>query len=158
MSEKTFEFTRRPVEAFPALEEDYEDHVANNGETLPHLFASMELMDAVVGAYLGREEYRELDWAAVLAYLDKQLAEEEDLQVRGMILASFVEDLPSRGEPGHGIVDHLGPHLAQASAPSDGAQIPDPRVDRIHSRVRQDCVAVGGLGRTAGLTAWGPGQ
>jgi hypothetical protein len=51
MSEKTIEFTRRLVEAFPALEEDYEIHVANNaGETLPHLFASMELMDAVVAA------------------------------------------------------------------------------------------------------------
>jgi hypothetical protein len=117
MSEHTIEFTRHLVEAFPALEEDYEDHVFNNaGETLPHLFASMELMDAVVGAYLGREEYHELDWAAVLAYLDQQLAEADDPDVRGVIVASFVEDLPSRGEPGYGLVDHLGPHLARAFA------------------------------------------
>jgi hypothetical protein len=116
MSEKTIEFTRRLVEAFPVLEEDYEDHVANYGETLPHLFASMELMDAVVGSYLGQEEYRALDWAAIIAYLDKQLAEEEDAQVRGVIVTSFVKDLPSRGEPGYGLVKHLGPHLAQAFA------------------------------------------
>jgi hypothetical protein len=117
MSEKTVAFTRRLVGAFPALEEDYEAHVFNcGGETLPHVFASMELMDAVVGAYLGHEERRELDWAAVLAYLDEQLAEEQDREVRGVIVVSFVKDLPSRGEPGYGLVDHLGPHLARAFA------------------------------------------
>lgn len=116
MNQKTIEFTQRLVEAFPALEEDYEIHVDNYGETLPHVFAAMELLDAVVGAYLGQEEYRELDWAAVLAYLDRQYAEEEDSQVRGVIVASFVEGLPKREEPGYGIVGFLGPHLAQALA------------------------------------------
>jgi hypothetical protein len=117
MSEKTIEFTRRLVEAFPVLEEDYEDHVANNfGETLPHLFASMELMDAVVGSYLGHEEYRALDWAAVLAYLDRQYVEEQDSEVRNVIAVSFVEDLPNRDEPGYGIVEHLGPNLARLFA------------------------------------------
>lgn len=116
MSEKTIEFTRRLVEAFPVLEEDYEDHVANYGETLPHLFASMELMDAVVGSYLGHEEYRALDWAAVLAYLDRQYVEEQDSEVRNVIAVSFVEDLPNRDEPGYGIVEHLGPNLARLFA------------------------------------------
>ena len=116
MSEQTIEFVRHLVEAFPALEEDYEDHVFNNGgETLPHVFAFMELMDAMVGAYLGQEEYRELDWVAVLAYLDRQLAEGAP-EVRGVIVTSFVDDLPSRDEPGHGLVEHLGPHLARAYA------------------------------------------
>ena len=117
MSEKTVEFTRRLVQAFPALEEDYEDHVANNfGGTLPHLFASMELMDAVVGSYLGQEEYSALDWAAVLAYLDQQYLEEEDSEVRNVIAVSFVEDLPNRNEPGYGIVAHLSPNLARLFA------------------------------------------
>ncbi len=116
MSEQTIEFTRRLVERFPALKEDYEDHVFNNGETLPHVFSSMELMDAVVGAYLGQEEYRDLDWSAVLTYLDRRLAEEEDLQIRGVILTSFVMDLPYRNEPGYDLVGHLGPHLARAFA------------------------------------------
>ena len=117
MSEKTIEFTRRLVEAFPALEEDYENHVFNNaGETLPHLFASMELMDAVVGSYLGQEDYRALDWAEVLAYHDKQLAEEQDSEVRNVVTVSFLEDLPNRDEPGYGIVAHLGPNLARVFA------------------------------------------
>jgi hypothetical protein len=73
MTENAVQFIRHLVEAFPALEEDLEIHVENNaGETLSHLFEYMELMDAVVGAYLGHEEYRELDWVAVLAYLDRQ--------------------------------------------------------------------------------------
>lgn len=117
MSEKTVEFTRRLVQAFPALEEDYEDHVANNfGETLPHLFASMELMDALVGSYLGQEEYRELDWAAVLAYLDRHYIEDTDPEIRNVIAVSFVEDLPNRDQPGYGLIDHLGPNLAQLFA------------------------------------------
>jgi hypothetical protein len=116
MSEQTIEFVQRLVEAFPALEEDYEIHVFNNaGETLPYVFVSMELMDAVVGAFTGEEEYRELDWAAVLDYLDKQLAE-ADREVREVIVTSFVLDLPFPGQPGYGLVDHLGPHLAQSFA------------------------------------------
>ena len=51
MSRETVEFIQRLVEAFPALEEDYENHVENYGETLPHVSAAMELMDAVVGAW-----------------------------------------------------------------------------------------------------------
>jgi hypothetical protein len=116
VNRKTIEFTQCLVEAFPALEEDYEIHVDDYGETLPHVFAAMELMDAVVGAYLGQEEYHELDWVAVLAYLDQQYAEEEDFQVRGVITASFVEGLPKRGEPAYGIIGHLGPNLARVFA------------------------------------------
>ena len=117
MTEKTVEFVQRLVKAFPALEEDYEIHVANNGgETLAHLFAFMELMDALVGAYLGREEYRGLDWAAVLAYLDRVYVDDEDSEVRNVIAVSFVEDLPNRDEPGYGIVGHLGPNLARLFA------------------------------------------
>jgi hypothetical protein len=117
MAEKTVEFIRCLVEAFPALEEDCEIHVENNrGETLAHLFASMELMDAVVGAYLHREGYRGLDWAAVLTYLDRQYGEEDDPEVRNVIAVSFVECLPGRGEAGYGIIGHLGPNLARLLA------------------------------------------
>jgi hypothetical protein len=112
---KTVAFVERLVARFPALAEDYECHVANCGGTLAYVFTSMELMDAVVGAYLGDEEYRDLDWAGVLDYLDEEYATAGP-EARSVLVTSFVLDLPFRHEPGYGLVGHLGPQLAQAFA------------------------------------------
>lgn len=112
---KTVAFVERLVARFPALAEDYECHIANNGETLAYVFTGMELMDAVVGAYLDDEEYQDLDWAAVLDYLDGEYATAGP-EARSVLVTSFVLDLPFSHQPGYGLVAHLGPQLAQAFA------------------------------------------
>jgi hypothetical protein len=75
----------------------------------------MELMGAVVGAYLGEREYQDLDWAAVLDDLDEEYATGGP-EARSVLVTSFVLDLPFGHEPGYGLVAHLGPRLAQAFA------------------------------------------
>ena len=112
MSEKTIEFTRRLVEAFPALEEDYEIHVENNAIPLPHVFFA-DATRAVVAAYAGTDpDYAELDWRGFLDFLDSRYPGAQ-AGVKEVIVTSFLLQLPWPAQPGYGIVDHLGPALVQ---------------------------------------------
>jgi hypothetical protein len=49
------------VASFPPLELDYEAHIENNGEVLPHMFLVLDLMPTLVNAYLGDPEYQDVD-------------------------------------------------------------------------------------------------
>ncbi|WP_326728879.1 hypothetical protein OG478_22145 [Streptomyces phaeochromogenes] len=105
-------FLEELVAAVPEFGELYEIHVENNGEPLPHVFFGLDVTPAVVDSYLGKDPEGP-DWRATLEFLEEQ----SELQVPAItevIVTSFFDNLPFRGEPGHGIVEHLGPVMAAA--------------------------------------------
>ncbi|HEX6445419.1 MAG TPA: hypothetical protein VF053_10050 [Streptosporangiales bacterium] len=100
------------VDQVPALGARYQDHVAAYGMLLPDLF----LLDVV--HWLVRDHRRarwpwsrRRDWARVLRLVEDAYVREYDGRVGQLIAVSFLENLPADGEPGHGLVDELGPWL-----------------------------------------------
>lgn len=98
------------VAQFSAFEDAFESHVFNQDGILPHLFFG-EVEEAVVGAFVagGADE---LDWRAVLSFLEEQWRQEIP-DVKSVISASFLWDLPHPGVQGYDIVKHLPPAMAQ---------------------------------------------
>jgi len=97
------------VAAVPAFEETYENHVSNYDEVLPTMFME-EVRQSAVASFEGAAD--EPDWRSTLAFLEEQFAlGDEDVQ--NVIFLSFIYPLPFADEPGHGIVAHLGPTMAE---------------------------------------------
>ena len=97
---------------FPQLAEDYEIHVENNGIPLPHVFFA-DVTRAVLAAYEGTDpDYAELDWQGFLKFLDS-LYPTAPIDVKDVIVTSFLLQLPWPTQPGYAVVDHLGPVLTQ---------------------------------------------
>ena len=106
------DFLRNLVGHFPQLEEDYECHVENNRGPLPHLFF-WDVTQAVMHAYNGTDaDYADLDWRGLIQYLE-EIYPTAPLEVKTVIVTSFLEDLPWPAEPGYAIVAELGPVLAE---------------------------------------------
>ena len=98
------------VAMHPALEDEYECHVFNEGEVLAYVFF-WDVVQEVVAACLAQES-EGLDWQSVLDFLETQLVREVP-SVRSVICTSFLLNLPHPGKPGHEIVDSLGPAMAR---------------------------------------------
>ncbi|WP_149828687.1 hypothetical protein [Streptomyces tailanensis] len=62
---------------------------------------------AVVDSYLD-EDPEAPDWRATLGFLERQLGRGVP-GVTEVIVTSFLGQLPYQHEPGHGVVEHLGP-------------------------------------------------
>lgn len=106
------DFLQDLVGRFPQLEEDYECHVENNGGPLPHVFF-WEVTQAVMHAYSGTDaDYAEFDWRGLIEYLEETYPT-APLEVKEVIVTSFLLNLPWPGEPGYAIVAELGPTLAE---------------------------------------------
>ena len=106
------EFLDELTKRFPQLAEDYEIHVENNGIPLPLVFFD-DVTLAVVAAYEGTDlDYAESDWRGFLDFLDSAYPTAQ-LDVKEVIVTSFLLQLPWPEQPGYGIVDHLGPVLTQ---------------------------------------------
>lgn len=99
------------VERFPVLRPLYEEHVSDNGEVLPYVIFGIGngITDRVVDAYL-RDGSDELDWRAVLRFLDAQIGR-GDRDVDDVIGTDFLWGLPGPTRPGYGIVEELPENL-----------------------------------------------
>lgn len=101
------------VARVPEFEEMYESHLFNQDGVLSHVFF-WDVVQETVRSYLG-DDPDGPDWHRTLAFLEEQSA----LGVREIdevIVTSFLDDLPYPGQPGHGIVRHLGPVMAASFA------------------------------------------
>jgi hypothetical protein len=100
------------VARIPEFDDLYEAHVFNEDGVLPHVIF-WDVTQATVDSYLGVEG--EPDWRSTLDFLEEQIG----LGVREIdevIVTSFLNYLPFPGKPGHEIVEHLGPVLAERFA------------------------------------------
>lgn len=104
-------FVEELVARIPEFGELYENHLFNmGGETLPHVFFG-DVTHATVDSYLGTDPDAP-DWRVTLRFLEEQF-ERQVTEITEVIVTSFLDHLPFRGEPGHGIVEHLGPLMAR---------------------------------------------
>ncbi|MFI8424116.1 hypothetical protein [Streptomyces sp. NPDC085479] len=92
----------------PGFRGAYDSHVFRQGGVLPHVFF-WDVVQGTVHSYLA--EGAEPDWRRTLDFLEERCGR-GDTGVDEVIVTSFLGDLPSPQEPGHGIVGHLGPVLA----------------------------------------------
>ncbi|MFK0210277.1 hypothetical protein [Streptomyces sp. NPDC090298] len=106
------------VTRIPEFRGVYETHVFHQGGVLPHVFF-WDVVQDTVRSFLGEaseaSEASEApgvpDWRSTLAFLEEQSARGV-LGIDEVIVTSFLGDLPSPQEPGHAIVEQLGPVMA----------------------------------------------
>ncbi|CAM5395990.1 hypothetical protein GCM10010222_05210 [Streptomyces tanashiensis] len=104
------------VTRIPEFRGVYETHVFHQGGVLPHVFFWDVVQDTVRSflAEVSAEASGEVpvaDWRRTLAFLEEQSARGV-LGIDEVIVTSFLGDLPSPQEPGHAIVEQLGPVMA----------------------------------------------
>ncbi|MFF7811921.1 hypothetical protein ACFZCF_08375 [Streptomyces sp. NPDC007945] len=92
----------------PSFQGAYDSHVFRQGDVLPHVFF-WDVVQGTVRSYLAEGEAA--DWRRILDLLEERCGR-GDAAVDEVIVTSFLGDLPSPHEPGHGIVLQLGPVLA----------------------------------------------
>ncbi|MFH8840168.1 hypothetical protein [Streptomyces sp. NPDC017868] len=97
------------VTRIPEFRGAYETHVFHQGGVLPHVFF-WDVVQDTVRSFLG-EAPGAADWRRTLDFLEEQSARGV-LGIDEVIVTSFLGDLPSPHEPGHGIVEQLGPVMA----------------------------------------------
>ncbi|MEU3395469.1 DUF7674 family protein [Streptomyces filamentosus] len=92
----------------PAFRGAYESHVFRQGGVLPHVFF-WDVVQGTVRSFLADEAAP--DWRRTLDFLEER-SSRGDSAVDEVIVTSFLGDLPSPQEPGHGIVRQLGPVMS----------------------------------------------
>ncbi|WP_426404150.1 DUF7674 family protein [Streptomyces sp. R-07] len=97
------------VTRIPEFQGAYETHVSHQGGVLPHVFF-WDVVQHTVRSFLG-EAPAAADWRRTLDFLEEQSARGV-LGIDEVIVTSFLGDLPSPQEPGHAIVDQLGPVMS----------------------------------------------
>lgn len=104
------EFVQAFVDRFPVLRPDYDDHVEDMGELLPHVIFGIGegFTDRIVDAYLRDDD--PLDWRSVLEFFEEYF-DRGDRGIDEVLVTSFLDMLPWPTQPGHGLVDHLPERL-----------------------------------------------
>ncbi|MFF3602400.1 hypothetical protein [Streptomyces sp. NPDC002463] len=97
------------VTRIPEFRGVYETHVFHQGGVQPHVFF-WDVVQDTVRSFLG-EAPGSADWRRTLDFLEEQSARGV-LGIDEVIVTSFLGDLPSPQEPGHAIVEQLGPVMA----------------------------------------------
>ncbi|MFE4304536.1 hypothetical protein ACFRR6_00440 [Streptomyces sp. NPDC056891] len=97
------------VTRIPEFRDVYENHVFHQGGVQPHVFF-WDVVQDTVRSFLG-ESPCAADWRRTLAFLEEQSCRGV-LGIDEVIVTSFLGDLPSPHEPGHAIVQQLGPVMA----------------------------------------------
>lgn len=97
------------VTRIPEFRRTYETHVFHQGGVLPHVFF-WDVVQDTVRSFLG-EAPDAADWRRTLDFLEEQSARGV-FGIDEVIVTSFLGDLPSPQEPGHAIVEQLGPVMA----------------------------------------------
>jgi hypothetical protein len=100
------------VSRIPEFGDLYSAHVFDQDGVLPHLFF-WDVTQETVASYLGDPELP--DWRGTLQFLEEQI-EVNVPEVDVVIGTSFLDCLPYPEEPGHGIIEHLGPLMAEKFA------------------------------------------
>jgi hypothetical protein len=103
------EFSEQFSRDVPGFEGLYSAHLENEGESNPHLFFAIDVMRATVDSFL-EIPGEESDWRLTLSYLEDKFAQ-RILEIDKVIVTSFLEQLPYRGQPGADIIRSLGPKL-----------------------------------------------
>ncbi|MFD3525305.1 hypothetical protein [Streptomyces sp. NPDC058653] len=98
------------VARFPALEDPYSAHIFNEEGVLPHVFF-WDVTQELVRSFVERGSDA-LDWRSVLAFLEEQLSRGIP-EVSEVIGTSFLWYLPNPGDPGHEIINYLGPAMTR---------------------------------------------
>ncbi|MFI8518514.1 hypothetical protein ACIGEZ_11920 [Streptomyces sp. NPDC085481] len=100
------------VARIPEFRAAYDSHVFTQGGVLPHIFF-WDVVQDTVRSFLGDigEERAAVDWRRTLDFLEEQSCR-GDLGIDDVIVTSFLGDLPHPHEPGHAIVQQLGPVMA----------------------------------------------
>jgi hypothetical protein len=108
-------FSLELAETFPSLGENIDFYFDDPETFLAHVYFGVEVTPKVVAAYVaditGEATDDQLDWRAVLAFLNDQLRA-GDQAVRTVIGTSFLFQLPNPGQAGYAIVDELEGELA----------------------------------------------
>ncbi|WP_406061729.1 hypothetical protein OG462_27920 [Streptomyces sp. NBC_01077] len=97
------------VTRIPEFRDVYENHVFHQGGLQPHVFF-WDVVQGAVRSFLGEGPCAP-DWRSTLAFLEEQSCRGV-LGIDEVIVTSFLGDLPSPQEPGHAIVQQLGPVMA----------------------------------------------
>ncbi|MFE0648818.1 hypothetical protein ACFVZH_09555 [Streptomyces sp. NPDC059534] len=97
------------VTRIPEFRDAYEVHVFHQGGVQPHVFF-WDVVQDTVRSFLG-ESPAAADWRRTLDFLEEQICRGV-VGIDEVIVTSFLGDLPSPQEPGHGIVQQLGPVMA----------------------------------------------
>ncbi|GLY02948.1 MULTISPECIES: hypothetical protein [Actinoplanes] len=104
------EFVQAFVDRFPVLRPDYDDHVEDMGELLPHVIFGVGegFTDRIVDAYLGDDD--PLDWRSVLMFFEEHF-DRGDRGIDEVLVTSFLDRLPWSNQPGYDLVDQLPEQL-----------------------------------------------
>ncbi len=96
------------ITRFPSLAELCEDNTPGREAPSP-LTTFWDITQEVVAAFLAGED-AELDWKAVLAFLEEQAAHEVP-EIDKVLATAFLWYLPWPGQPGYELTTLLGPIL-----------------------------------------------
>jgi hypothetical protein len=114
------EFVENFARDLPGFDELLSIHLENQGVILPHVFFGLDVVPATLESYLGRD-WDGVDWRSVLSYLEGKFRM-HIREVDGIIVTSFLYNLPYEGQPGAEIARFLGPEMkakfAELRAPS----------------------------------------
>ncbi|MFI9486383.1 hypothetical protein ACIG47_08315 [Promicromonospora sp. NPDC052451] len=103
------------AETFPSLAKNIDFYYDDPETFLAHVYFGVDVTPKVVQAYVadvtGERTADQLDWRAVLAFLEEKL-HAGDPEVRTVIGTSFLFQLPTPGQAGYAIVDELHGELA----------------------------------------------
>jgi hypothetical protein len=104
------EFVQAFVDRFPVLRPDYDVHLEDMGELLPHVIFGIGagFTDRIEDAYLGKDD--SLDWRSVLEFFDKYV-DRGDRDIDEVLATSFLDILPGPDRSGHGLMDQLPERL-----------------------------------------------
>jgi hypothetical protein len=111
MTTSTHSLVEQLVGTYPELRPLRQQHLDAFGELFPHVFLG-ELTAWLVNAYLADPHAGpEATWRRILDELERAY-DTGDADVKELLYASFLENLPYPGEDGAQIAEHLGPELA----------------------------------------------
>ncbi|MEU2297877.1 hypothetical protein ACK389_00375 [Streptomyces antibioticus] len=105
--ERDVQLVRDFVTAVPCFEDLFDAHVFNEGTVLPHVFF-WDVVQETVASFVGGDD---TNWRVTLRFLEEQLRLDVH-EVTGVIVTSFLLDLPWPDQPEYGLVDHLGPAMS----------------------------------------------
>ena len=105
MDERTF--VARLLEVVPELRSEYEEHIEDNDELLPHVFMGAVTRFAIAKTVEGRNQPA---LQRLLAFLEEQANSGSD-SIRELIGVSFVENLTGENTALNAMLPMLGPAL-----------------------------------------------
>ncbi|MFJ7775884.1 hypothetical protein [Streptomyces yangpuensis] len=104
--ERDVQLVRDLVAVAPGFEDLFDAHVFNEDGVLPHVFFWDVVQETVASFLRGSGT----DWRVTLGFLEEQLRLDVP-EVGRVVTTSFLFNLPWPDQPGHGLVDRLGPAL-----------------------------------------------